>query len=234
MAEPDLAARRRIGGGMVNSTVDNAQLRDRIASDRLVAILRGTDVDATVAAARTLIDAGVTTLEITLTLADAEEAISQIVADAPTEALIGAGTVLTEADTDRALAAGAQFIVTPTLTASVEYAIRQGIGVLPGVYTPTEIQRGMDLGAAAVKLFPAATLGAGFIKAVRDPFPDARIIPVGGVYVETIDSFLAAGAFGVGVGGPLVGDAARPGGDLIALAARAAAFRTTIVKSRDR
>lgn len=210
------------------STVNNTQLRERIATDRLVAILRGTDVDATVATARTLIAAGVTTLEITLTLADAEEAIAQIVADAPDEALVGAGTVLTEADVDRAVAAGAQFIVTPTLTASVEYAIRQGIGALAGVYTPTEIQRGLDLGAAAVKLFPASALGPGFIKAVRDPFPDAWIIPVGGVSLESIPSFLDAGAFGFGIGGPLVGDAARPGSDLAALAERAAEFRAVI------
>lgn len=213
------------------STIDNDLLRERIATDRLVAILRGTDVDATVAAARTLIESGVTTLEIALTLAGAEEAIAQIVADAPDAALIGAGTVLTEADADRAVAAGARFIVTPTLTASVEYAIRRGIGVLPGVYTPTEIQRGLDLGAAAVKLFPAATLGPGFIKAVRDPFPEARIIPVGGVSLESIDGFLAAGAFGFGIGGPLVGDAARPDGDLTVLAERAQAFRRAIADS---
>lgn len=210
------------------STVNNAQLRERVGASRLVAILRGTDVDATVSAALTLIGAGVTTLEITLTLADAEDAIAQIVADAPAEALVGAGTVLTEADVDRAVAAGAQFIVTPTLTASVEYAIRQGIGVLPGVYTPTEIQRGLDLGAAAVKLFPASALGPGFIKAVRDPFPGAQIIPVGGVTVDTVGDFLAAGAFGFGIGGPLVGDAARPGGDMVALAERAGAFRAAI------
>lgn len=212
------------------STVDNAQLRERIAADRLVAILRGTDVDATVVAARTLIAAGVTTLEIALTLTDAEEAIAQIVADAPGEAMVGAGTVLAEADVDRAVAAGAQFIVTPTLTASVEYAIGQGIGVLAGVYTPTEIQRGLDLGSAAVKLFPASALGAGFIKAVRDPFPDARIIPVGGVGLESIPAFLDAGAFGFGVGGPLVGDAARPDGDLASLAERAAAFQAVIAE----
>lgn len=215
------------------STIDNDVLRERIATDRLVAILRGTDADATVAAARTLLASGVTTLEIALTLAEAEEAIAQIVADAPADALIGAGTVLTEADADRAVAAGAQFIVTPTLTASVEYAIRQGIGVLPGVYTPTEIQRGLDLGAAAVKLFPAASLGPGFIRAVRDPFPEARIIPVGGVSLESIDGFLAAGAFGFGIGGPLVGDAARPGGDLAALAERAHAFRRAISDRTD-
>lgn len=206
------------------STVDNAQLRERLRITRLVAILRGTDVDATVAAARTLLDAGVLTLEIALTLPDAEEAIAQVVQDAPVEALIGAGTVLDEADVERAVAAGAQFLVTPTLTASVPYAIAQGIGVLPGVYTPTEIQQGHDLGSAAVKLFPASALGPGFLRAVRDPFPAARIIPVGGVRVDTVGEYLAAGAFGIGVGGPLVGDAATPGGDLDALAGRARSF----------
>lgn len=212
---------------MVN-VVDNERLRSRLAVERLVAILRGSEVDATVAAARRLLASGVRALEITLTLDGAEEAVRQVVADAPEGALIGAGTVLTEADVDRAVAAGAQFIVTPTLTASVAYAVRSGVGVLPGVYTPTEIQHGHDLGAAAVKLFPASALGPAFIKAVRDPFPDARIMPVGGVDVDVIGDYLAAGAFGVGVGGPLVGDAARPGGDLDALAARAVEFRAAI------
>lgn len=206
------------------STVDNAELQERLRSTRLVAILRGTDVDATVAAARTLLQVGVLTLEIALTLQDAEEAIAQIVQDAPATALVGAGTVLDEADVERAVSAGAQFMVTPTLSASVPYAVSQGIGVLAGVYTPTEIQRGHDLGSAAVKLFPASALGSGFLRAVRDPFPQARIIPVGGVRVDTVAEYLAAGAFGIGVGGPLVGDATAPGGDLEALAVRASAF----------
>lgn len=206
------------------STVDNAELQERLRTTRLVAILRGTDVDATVAAARTLLQVGVLTLEIALTLQDAEEAIAQIVQDAPATALVGAGTVLDEADVERAVSAGAQFMVTPTLSASVPYAVSQGIGVLAGVYTPTEIQRGHDLGSAAVKLFPASALGSGFLRAVRDPFPQARIIPVGGVRVDTVAEYLAAGAFGIGVGGPLVGDATAPGGDLEALAVRAGAF----------
>ncbi|WP_417541068.1 bifunctional 4-hydroxy-2-oxoglutarate aldolase/2-dehydro-3-deoxy-phosphogluconate aldolase [Microbacterium maritypicum] len=206
------------------STVDNAELQERLRTTRLVAILRGTDVDATVAAARTLLQVGVLTLEIALTLQDAEEAIAQIVQDAPATALVGAGTVLDEADVERAVSAGAQFMVTPTLSASVPYAVSQGIGVLAGVYTPTEIQRGHDLGSAAVKLFPASALGSGFLRAVRDPFPQARIIPVGGVRVDTVADYLAAGAFGIGVGGPLVGDATAPGGDLEALAVRAGAF----------
>lgn len=210
------------------STVDNEQLRQRLADTRLVAILRGTEVDATVAAARTLLEAGIRTLEIALTLEGAEEAIAQVVRDAPADALVGAGTVLDGADVERAASAGAQFMVTPTLSASVEYAVRQGIGVLAGVYTPTEIQHGLDLGCAAVKLFPASALGPGFIRAVRDPFPEARIIPVGGVTVDTVAAYLSAGAFGVGVGGPLVGDAASPGGDLAALTVRAVSFAEAV------
>ncbi|QYM63279.1 bifunctional 4-hydroxy-2-oxoglutarate aldolase/2-dehydro-3-deoxy-phosphogluconate aldolase [Microbacterium sp. Se5.02b] len=212
------------------STVDNAQLRERLSAGRIVAILRGTDVDATVAAALTLIGEGILTLEIALTLSDAEEAIAQVTRDAPPEALIGAGTVLDEADVERAVTAGAQFLVTPTLSPSVEYAVAQGIGVLPGVYTPTEVQRGHDAGSAAVKLFPASALGPGFVRAIRDPFPDARIIPVGGVSVDTVSAYFAAGAFGVGVGGPLVGDAATPGGDLDALAVRARLFAQAVRK----
>ena len=207
------------------SIVDNARLQERLGESRLIAILRGSEVDATVAAAMALLDAGVLTLEIALTLNGAEEAIAQVVQDAPAGAMIGAGTALTPADVDRALSAGAQFMVTPTLSESVAYAIREGIGVLPGVYSPTEIQRGLDLGAAAVKLFPASGLGAGFVRAVREPLPDARIIPVGGVSVGTVGEYLEAGAFAVGVGGPLLGDAATPGGDLAALAVRAAAFQ---------
>ncbi len=208
--------------------IGNDELRARIARERLVAILRGSDVDATVAAALVLMDAGITTVEIALTLPDAPEAIAQVVADAPLGALVGAGTVLTEADADRAVGAGAGFLVTPTLTASVDYAVAQGIGVLAGVYTPTEIQRGMDAGAAAVKLFPASALGPGFVRAVREPLPDARIIPVGGVTTDAVREYLDAGAFGLGVGSPLLGDAARPGGDPVALRARATEFLTAL------
>lgn len=210
--------------------IANDALAARVAEDRLVAIIRGTDVDATVAAAGVLFQHGVRVLEVPLTLAGANEAIAQIVADAPEGAIVGAGTVLTPTTVDASVAAGAQFIVTPTLATSVSYATANGIGVLAGVYTPTEIQQAMDLGVAATKLFPASALGPGFIKAVRDPFPEARIIPVGGVSLDTIAGFFAAGAVALGVGGPLVGDAGKPGADLDALAERAAAYVKAVAR----
>lgn len=199
-------------------------LQQRVASERLVAIIRGDDIDSTVAAATTLMECGIRVLEIALTLENAAEAIRQISQTCPPDVLIGAGTALTPQDVDIAVGAGATFIVTPTFSAAVPYAIGNGIGVLAGAYTPTEIQAVLDAGATAAKLFPASTLGPRFIKAVRDPLPHARIIPVGGVSLETIPAFLSAGAYAVGVGGPLVGNAAQVGGDLRSLRSRAHAF----------
>lgn len=207
---------------------DLGSLQERVAAARLVAIIRGTDIDATVAATTTLIDSGVRVLEIALTLHDAAEAIRQVSQDCPDGVLVGAGTALTPRDVDTAVEAGATFIVTPTFSAAVPYAISNGVGVLAGAYSPTEIQAVLDAGAAAAKLFPASAVGPAFIRAVRDPLPDARIIPVGGVSLDTIPGYLAAGAFGVGVGGPLVGDAARAGGDLVGLRTRARAFLSAV------
>lgn len=202
----------------------NADLALKVDSERLIAILRGTHVDATVMAARALFDSGINILEVTLTLEGALEAIKQISSFAPRGALVGAGTVLTEEQVDESMSAGAQFIVTPSMSASVKYALRSDIGTLAGVFSPTEIQSALDAGAAAVKLFPASSLGPGYLKAVLDPFPNARIIPVGGMTLESIPNFLEAGAFAIGVGGPLVGNAASFGGDVTGLATRATEF----------
>jgi len=115
-------------------------------------------------------------------------------------------------------------MVTPSITPAVNYAAGQDIGVLSGAYTPTEVQQALELGVAAVKLFPAAALGPQYVKALLDPFPYAAIIPVGGVTLELAKEYLAVGAIAVGAGGPLLGDAAHPGGDLDALRDRARAF----------
>lgn len=205
-------------------------LLQRVTSARLVAIIRGNDVDATVAAAEVLIECGVTVLEIALTLENAEEAIRQVSAGLSENVIIGAGTALTARDVDRAMQAGASFIVTPTFSASVPYAISNGVGVLAGAYTPTEIQAVLDAGAAAAKVFPATSLGPTFIKAVRDPLPNAQLIPVGGVSIESVSAFLAAGACAVGVGGPLIGDGAHVGGDLAGLRTRALSFLKAVSK----
>lgn len=196
---------------------------DALARERLLAIIRGTDPAAVIAAGRTLIGSGMRFLEVSLVTTDALRVISELARLASDDAVIGAGTVLTRDDVESAAAAGARFMVTPAVTESVAESVARGIPVLAGALTPTEVVTAMNLGATAVKLFPAALGGPTYLRGLRDPLPDVPFVPVGGVDSALAADYLAAGAVAVGVGSPLVGDAAR-GGDLAALAARATAF----------
>jgi len=102
--------------------------------------------------------------------------------------------------------------------------VRRGLPVIGGALTPTEVAASLDAGVAAVKLFPASLGGVSYLRALRDPFPDVPFVPVGEVDASAAQAYLAAGAVAVGVGSPLVGDAAS-GGSLDALRARARALR---------
>jgi 2-dehydro-3-deoxyphosphogluconate aldolase / (4S)-4-hydroxy-2-oxoglutarate aldolase len=201
----------------------NVDLIAELTASRILAIIRGTDTAASVAAATALLSEGVTIVEVTLTTPGALHAIEAIRAASPTGSLVGAGTVLTVADVADVAAAGAQFIVTPAVTESIAEAARRGLPVAAGALTPTEAHTAMWMGASAVKLFPAAVGGPAYLKALRDPFPDIPFIAVGGVGRDDVDAYLSAGAIAVGVGRPLVGDAAS-GGDLDALRARARSY----------
>jgi 2-dehydro-3-deoxyphosphogluconate aldolase/(4S)-4-hydroxy-2-oxoglutarate aldolase len=204
--------------------IKNSELQTRVSAGKLVTIIRTADADSAVSAAQTLLNSGIKILEIALTVRDATRAIEQVSSFAPQDALIGAGTVLTKKDVDECVAAGAQFIVTPALTESVDYALANDIGVLAGAFSPTEIQKAMNMGVAAVKLFPATSLGPLYIRSLLEPFPNFRLIPVGGVSLANIKDFFKAGAFAVGVGGSLIADAAGKQGDKDSLAQRAQLF----------
>ncbi|GHC05281.1 aldolase [Streptomyces vinaceusdrappus] len=190
---------------------------------RLAAIVRGPDADAALRTVLTLLDEGVSLVEVSLNTADALGVIRRAVAEAGPSAFVGAGTVMTEDDVARAREAGASWIVTPALTESLAASVRVGLPVLAGALTPTEAVAARRAGADAVKLFPASAGGPAYLKALRDPFPDLPFVPVGGVDLTGAEQYLAYGAVAVGVGSPLVGDAAR-GGDLAALRERARRF----------
>jgi 2-dehydro-3-deoxyphosphogluconate aldolase/(4S)-4-hydroxy-2-oxoglutarate aldolase len=197
---------------------------ERLQAEQLVAIVRAPEADDAVRVGRTLLGAGIRLIEVTLTTRDALSAIETLRDDAPADAMIGAGTVLTAAQARNAVAAGAQFLVTPAITEAVTGA---EVPVLAGAYTATEAYNAMAAGATAVKLFPASAGGPAYLKALRDPFPTLPFVPVGGVTLDLIAPYLIAGAVAVGVGGPLTGDAVR-GGSLEALAQRAHAFLDAI------
>lgn len=188
---------------------------------RVVAIIRARDAETAVAVGRALVGAGVALVEVSLTTPGATEAIAELTGTPG--CLAGAGTVVTPADAEAVADAGARFVVTPAVTDAIDAAAALGLPVLGGAQTASEALAALGRGATAVKLFPAAVGGPAFLKALRDPFPTIPFVPVGGVDLGAARSYLRAGAVAVGVGGPLVGDAAA-GGSLEALVERARAF----------
>lgn len=207
----------------MENTLTPESLLAGIRETRLVAIVRGTDGPAAGKAALAAMEEGFRFVEIALTTPDALEAIRDVRATAPAGCFVGAGTVLTVQDVDNVAEAGAQFTVTPALAESIVESARRGIPVLAGALTPSEALEAMNRGATAVKLFPASIGGPRYLKALRDPFPDIPFIAVGGVGLEEAPSYWEAGAIGVGLGGPLFGDAGS-GGDLAPVRERAHSF----------
>lgn len=184
----------------------------------VVAVLRAPTADAFAAVADVLVTAGVTAIEVTLTSRGAVEALAGLRRRLPSHAVVGAGTVLTADQAKASVDAGASFLVSPVLDPDLTAGL--GVPCYPGGLTPTEIFTAHRAGAPIVKLFPAATVGPRYVKDLHGPLPDVRIMPTGGIAVEDVPGWLAAGAVAVGLGGPLIGDAAT-GGSLAALADRA-------------
>lgn len=200
-----------------------------LAAARVMAIIRGTDTAAAAAAGAALLEEGVRLVEVALTTPGALQAIEIIRSGAPDGSLVGAGTVLTASAVAQVAAAGAQFVVTPAVVESIAEAARRGLPVAAGALTPTEAHTALQMGASAVKLFPASLGGPAYLRALRDPFPDIPFIAVGGVGLDEMHAYLAVGAVAVGVGGPLVADAAS-GGSLDGLRARARAYLASAQK----
>ncbi len=147
---------------------------------------------------------GLINFEVTMNSEGAEELIRLSRDLVGERGNVGAGTVTTVDTLHRALAAGASFIVTPAVIPEVIQAcVERGVPVLPGALTPTEILTAWRLGATMVKVFPADQLGPAHIRAVKAPFPEIPLMPTGGVTVETLPAFRAAGADAFGVGSPL-------------------------------
>lgn len=206
------------------TTTDRRLLPERTASARLIVVLRGERADQYAPVLETLAGAGIRSVELTLSTPGTLEQLPTLLESFGDRLDIGVGTVTDPADLRTAATRGAHFAVTPITRADLlEEATAAGIAMVPGGLTPTELHAGWAAGAAAVKVFPASVVGPGYLKDLRGPFPDLRVIPSGGVDLDAARAWLQAGADAVSVGGPLVGDALR-GGDLDALAERAVQF----------
>ncbi|GAB2831271.1 bifunctional 4-hydroxy-2-oxoglutarate aldolase/2-dehydro-3-deoxy-phosphogluconate aldolase [Streptomyces daliensis] len=171
---------------------------------RVFAIVRSDSYEHATASADILLGAGITSLEISLTTPFALEAISTLRRETGDDSVIGAGTVLDATTASMAVDAGARFLVSPSLDAEViRTGHRYGIPVFPGVATPTEMVRALELGADALKLFPASGQHPGWLKDVRAALPQAALLPTGGVTLDTAPEWIAAGAVAVGMGSAL-------------------------------
>jgi 2-dehydro-3-deoxyphosphogluconate aldolase/(4S)-4-hydroxy-2-oxoglutarate aldolase len=200
---------------------------DLIIRSGVVAVLRAPDAGGFVRVAEVLVEAGITAIEVTLTSRGAVDAIGVLRRELP-GAVVGAGTVLSADEARASVDAGASFLVAPVFD-----LVMTGFGVpfYPGGLTPSEIFAAHRSGAPLVKLFPASAVGPRYIKDLHGPLPDVSIMPTGGIDIADVTTWLRAGAVAVGLGGPLLGDAAS-GGDLGALRDRARRAADAVAAAR--
>ena len=197
----------------------------QIHSTGLVAIIRASGSDELIGVVNALSEGGLTCIEVTMTTPNALEVIRAAREAVGDSAAIGVGTVL-DAETARAaMLAGAQFVVAPIVDLpTIEICKRYHVPILPGAMTPTEIVRAWQAGADMVKVFPTGTLGAKYIKDIRGPLPHIKLVPTGGVDLDTIADFIKAGATALGVGSALVTKEAVKNRDFATLKTTAAEF----------
>ncbi len=188
----------------------------------LIAILRGITPDATLEHVGALVDAGFDAIEIPLNSPNWADSIARAQQAYGQRAWIGGGTVLRDADVDTLVEIGARFIVTPNTRPSlIRHAVERGLIVVAGFATASEAFDAIDAGAQLLKLFPAATYGAGHVRALRSVLPaSVPVYVVGGVNTATLADFLAQGAAGAGIGGELY----KPGQSLQLTQSHARAF----------
>nr|WP_233167391.1 bifunctional 4-hydroxy-2-oxoglutarate aldolase/2-dehydro-3-deoxy-phosphogluconate aldolase [Paenibacillus roseus] len=172
---------------------------------KIVAIFRGFKGAEADAAALALIEGGIRLMEVTMNTEEAAETIYRWREKFEGRAVIGAGTVRDVKMAQEAVAAGASFLISPNLDEEViAFGASHGISVWPGVMTPTEIVRARKVGAEAVKIFPMASLGVGYLAEICAPLDNIPMIATGGVDLENIKDYFAAGACAVGMGSKLL------------------------------
>jgi 2-dehydro-3-deoxyphosphogluconate aldolase/(4S)-4-hydroxy-2-oxoglutarate aldolase len=193
-----------------------------ILQDRALAVVRAPEIPDSVALSNALAQSGIRAVELTFTTPGV---LDYLRAAASSDAVLGMGTVCTAGQAKAAIGAGARFLVTPGIRSEVaKVGSDSGIPVIMGALTPTEILAAMDLGAAAVKIFPAGAFGPRYFKDLRGPFPEVPLIPSGGVNAGNAADFLAHGAVAVTAGTDVVAPEAVASGDWSDIASRAAAF----------
>ncbi len=184
----------------------DASLLDVLREDRVLSVVRADRIPDAAELCHALVAGGIRIVELTFTTPDVLSHVRRAAAAADsTGAVVGVGTVMTAADAGAAIDAGARFLVTPGLRPAVAtVAVERGVPVLLGAFTPSEVAQAVDLGSAAVKIFPAGQLGPKYLKDLHGPYPRVPLLPSGGISEDNAQSFLDAGALAVCAGTSVV------------------------------
>jgi len=209
-------------------------LIERIKQIAIVPIVRTSNAGMAIQAVEAIYQGGIPCVEITMTVDGAIKALEAVADRYGDKVLLGAGTVLDPETARACMLAGAQFFVTPALnTKTIELAKRYSKPIFPGALTPTEVLAAWQAGADGVKIFPCSAVGgAKYIKALKGPFPQIEMVPTGGVNLETIGDFIAAGSSAVGVGGELVDNKSCSDGNYKVITERAKKLLEAVAAAR--
>jgi 2-dehydro-3-deoxyphosphogluconate aldolase/(4S)-4-hydroxy-2-oxoglutarate aldolase len=206
---------------------------NRILEGCIVAVVRSESSEPLIKVIQALAEGGVTAAEVTFTVPDAVDVIRQARRVVGDSVVLGAGTVLDPETARAAILAGAEYIVAPTLNLDViRLCRRYDKAVMPGAFTPTEVLTAWESGADIVKVFPADVGGPAYLKALRGPLPQIRLMPTGGVDLTTAEKFLAAGACCLGVGSALVDPKAVLSNDFVRIRELASQYAAIVRRFR--
>lgn len=206
----------------------------RVLNSGIVAVIRAKSGELLVDVAEALLDGGVDVMELTFTVPQAHRVLERVADKIGDRILLGAGTVL-DAETARvAMLAGAEFVVSPSTHLDViQICRRYSKLVMPGAMTPTEVVTAWQAGADIVKVFPSEITGPKYLKALHGPLPHIRLMPTGGVDLNTAAEFLRCGACALGIGGSLVDSKAVAAGDLAKITSLAKQFVQIVRETRE-
>lgn len=209
-------------------------IKRKIVEIGIVPVIRAASPQHALMAAEAVVAAGISVVEITMTVPGAFGVIEALNRRFGSDMLIGAGTVLNVETAHRCLDAGAQFLVSPGLnTAVVRVATAAGKVMMAGALTPTEVIAAWDAGADFVKVFPCSAVGgANYLKSLRGPLPHIPLVPTGGVNLKTAADYLRAGAAALGIGGELISSAALEAGNVAAITDLARQYLEIIQQTR--
>jgi 2-dehydro-3-deoxyphosphogluconate aldolase/(4S)-4-hydroxy-2-oxoglutarate aldolase len=214
--------------------MDRVEIIKQIEEIGIIPVVRASSSDEAMRAIDAIKEGGISVLEITMTVPGAVKVIEEVSAKYGSDALVGAGTVLDPETAQACIDAGARFVVSPALNLdTIALCKRLDVPIMPGALSPTEVVTAWNAGADLVKVFPCGSVGgASYIKNLKGPLPNIKMIPTGGVSLATAADFIKAGASALGVGTDLVDIKAIRAGEAHVVTERARQFAKIVQEAR--